>query len=197
MNFLLISGIILLLVLSGLLVMIMFGKIRVNINVNFQPNDKRMYLNLYFVDKFKFVTAIYDFVSEELFIKIFAFKIPVSIKEKQVKKEPEKKKDKKIIKNIVKFFRKVQDKKKLLQLRKKIESINMEGKVNFGTGNPYTTGMIMGGYNTFLYIIPQLKDLEIVPDFLDTKLEGKIKLKFQLYLFKLLKGWLNLDAQKT
>lgn len=69
-------------------------------------------------------------------------------------------------------------------LLKKVKPSKIEGKVAFGTGDPATTGQILGMIAALYGFIPQ--KLQITPDFEEKKFEGNLHVKGKLRLIHVL-----------
>ena len=74
--------------------------------------------------------------------------------------------------------------KKLLSqiwyLLKKIKPSKIKGNVVFGTGNPATTGQVIGGIAALYGFMPG--ELQITPDFEEKRYEGNVHVKGKLRL---------------
>ncbi len=94
-------------------------------------------------------------------------------------------------------FRKV--KKEFVDLVRHIMPNKVRGRVRFGTGDPCTTGWLLGGISMFS--IAYMEELRIIPDFeekileADGFLKGRLRL---LYLVRLIiRGYLDEDIRKV
>ena len=67
-----------------------------------------------------------------------------------------------------------------MYLLKKIKPSKIEGNVIFGTGDPATTGQIIGAIAAVYGFFPE--KLHITPDFEEQKYEGNIHMKGKLRL---------------
>lgn len=75
-------------------------------------------------------------------------------------------------------------KTQLFYLLKKIRPKRIEGKIVFGTGDPASTGQITGLIAAFYGLYP--KKLQIMPDFEEKRIEGKLRVKGKLRLIHIL-----------
>ena len=66
-------------------------------------------------------------------------------------------------------------------LLKKIKPSKIEGKVVFGTGDPASTGQIIGAIAALYGVMPE--KLQITPDFEEEKYEGTLHVKGKLRIF--------------
>lgn len=80
-------------------------------------------------------------------------------------------------------------------LLKKLRPAKIEGNVTFGTGDPATTGQILGAIAAFYGCIPG--KLHITPDFEEKIYEGNIHVKGKLRLVHLLVIALKLIADRN
>lgn len=83
----------------------------------------------------------------------------------------------------------------LFYLLKKIRPHKIEGNVIFGTGDPASTGEILGAAAVFYGMYPE--KLRIIPDFEEQRLEGNLHVKGKLRLIHLLIIMIRLIADKN
>lgn len=81
----------------------------------------------------------------------------------------------------------------LWYLLKKIKPYRLEGEIVFGTGDPASTGQILGAIAAVYGVIP--KKLTITPDFEEQRYEGRIyaKGRFRLIHLLIIAGRLLID----
>ena len=72
----------------------------------------------------------------------------------------------------------------LWYLLKKIKPSKIEGNVIFGTGDPATTGQIIGAIAAVYGFFPE--KLQVIPDFEEKRYEGNIRAKGKLRLIHLI-----------
>lgn len=75
-------------------------------------------------------------------------------------------------------------KAQIFYLLKKIRPRKIEGNVVFGTGDPASTGEIIGAAAVFYGLYPE--KLQIVPDFEEKRLEGNLHVRGKLRLIHVL-----------
>lgn len=85
--------------------------------------------------------------------------------------------------------------KQLRYLLKKIKPSKIKGNVIFGTGDPAVTGQILGAIAVFYGSIP--KNLQIVPDFEETKFEGTVHMKGKIRIIHMTFAALKLVLDKN
>lgn len=83
----------------------------------------------------------------------------------------------------------------LWYLLKKIKPSKIEGDVVFGTGDPATTGQILGAIAALYGFVPE--KLHITPDFQEERYEGRIRAKGKLRLVHLLIVAVRLFSDKN
>lgn len=126
--------------------------------------------------------------------KLKIFKIPISFSRAEIekpKKKTKKKKQKIARKKYIRTLKKTYKQRKYFKqvfkrLYSCIDKLEISGDLQIGLGSPYRTGLMLGFYRSIWYIIPQLKDIKIEPDYFDYSLNGKARIKLNLYLFRLL-----------
>ncbi len=117
--------------------------------------------------------------------------IPIESQKKHKKKVSEKKVASKIktenLGSMVQIFEKRDFFKSIIKkFYERFENIRVDGDLKIGLGDPYQTGLMLGFYNSIWYIIPQIKNITIEPDFFNYRLDGKAQISLELYLFKVL-----------
>jgi len=75
--------------------------------------------------------------------------------------------------------------KRMLKILKRIMPKKIKGWIQFGTGEPDTTGYIMAVYGAIMPILPKRCDLQISADFEEKVLEGKVEIKGRIALIVL------------
>lgn len=86
-------------------------------------------------------------------------------------------------------------KRQCLFLWKKMRPKKIEGELIFGTGDPASTGQMLGAIAVFYGFYPE--KLQIVPDFEEARFEGDIQLKGQIRLFYVIVTAIRLIADKN
>lgn len=72
----------------------------------------------------------------------------------------------------------------LKYLWKKAKPSKLEGKITFGTGDPASTGQILGVLGVIYGALP--KEVSIIPDFEEERYEGKLHIKGKIRLIHVL-----------
>lgn len=188
-----------LLILSGILflsiflfvILLLVGKTRITLYLEGEGHSKYVDFKL---NNFRFLNLLnFKYLHKEREFKFSILKIPIPSKlfHKFPKKKPARKKEKKAFrKNIFKNIEKLPDTSNFIKnaLKKtlgKIELFKVTGDLKIGLGSPYRTGLMLGFYHSIWYIIPQIKNIKIEPDFFSYKLEGNAQITLDLYLYKL------------
>ncbi len=105
------------------------------------------------------------------------------------------------VSSIIRFIRKKENKLAfqmvIWEVRKLVKYSSpkkIKGKVVFGTGDPSSTGLALGGLSLLPWIYK--KELEITPDFEQRRLEGRLELTGRIRVIYLLRLFLRLYQHK-
>ncbi|MCF7741233.1 MAG: DUF2953 domain-containing protein, partial [Candidatus Marinimicrobia bacterium] len=159
-----------------LLFFLIFAK--TSLTLSFKGDDKKyIAIQLYNSNIIKMLSFRYFLTTNQ---KQFRFlNIPIQIQPQ--KKTEQKKREKKVTSKskkpgpvtILEIFEKKDFFKSIIKkFYDRIENIKVDGDLTIGLGDPYQTGLMLGFYNSIWYIIPQIKNISIEPDFFNYRMDG-------------------------
>lgn len=173
-----------------LLILLLIGKTRITLYLEGQGDSKIVDFNLNNFGFLNLVNLRYLHKEGEVKFSILKIPLPSNLIHRPTGKKPARKKEKETPrKNIFKSIEKIPDTTDFLKnifkkVLEKIELFKVTGDLKIGLGSPYRTGLMLGFYHSIWYIIPQIKNIKIEPDFFSYKLEGNAQITLDLYLYK-------------
>ena len=173
-----------------LLFFLIFAK--TSLTLTFKGDDKKyIAIQLYNSNIIKMLSFRYFLTTNQKQFRFLNIPIPIKPQKEPKQKKPEKKAPSKSKKHSPVTILEIFDKKDFFKsiVKKfydRIENIKVYGDLTIGLGDPYQTGLMLGFYNSIWYIIPQIKNISIEPDFFNYRMDGKAQINVELYLFKVL-----------